>query len=72
MFGLAGDLLSVKLWESYIPGNPAILGVPSCLVTRILSSNVDGSGFPASPWLKDPMLVALNWLYASCNKKEAI
>ena len=37
-----------------------------------LSSNMDGSGFPASPWLKDPMLMVLNWLCASCNKKEAI
>lgn len=71
MFGLSGDLLSVS---SGSPTSQEILQSWACQVghSNSLSSNMDGSGLPASAWLKDPMLVALNWLCAICNKKEAI
>ena len=71
MFGFAGDLLSVS---SGSPTSQEILQSWACQVghSNSLSSDVDGSGSPASPWLKDTMLMALNWLCARCNKKEAI
>lgn len=67
MFGFAGDLLRVS---SGSPTSQEILQSWACQIghSNSLSSDVDGSGSPASPWLEDTMLGGLNWLVPVATK----
>lgn len=40
------ELSQFSPWKPCIPGGPSVLSKPACLVTLILSSEVDGSGPP--------------------------